>query len=134
MSQDAVRRDSSPEITKDSRARRSDGDWQIDDAKRTRSTSVIALSDSEHSSDGDKKKVEEPRVIADKPKPPDVRKRGRPRKSVKDSVKSPKNHRTQDEGKGSSKKNRQRSASSPKKKTVAKAAVDSSDDEAGDVR
>ena len=83
-------------------------DWQLDEAlKRTRnSTMMSVLSDSEHHSDTDKPHVEEP----EKPKPPDVRKRGRPRKSVK----SPKaNHRASDESlKNVTKRSRPRAGSS----------------------
>ncbi|XP_063987686.1 AF4/FMR2 family member lilli isoform X3 [Diachasmimorpha longicaudata] len=142
LSQDVLRRDSSPEeVPKDSRTSRSDGDddWQANETiKRTRGSALATLSDSDHTSDTDKKKIEEPRVvIPEKPKPPDVRKRGRPRKSVKEAVKSPKSHRTiAEEAKPSSKRNRQRSVSSPKKKKtpVTKATVESSEDEASDVR
>ncbi|XP_051162031.1 AF4/FMR2 family member 4-like isoform X3 [Leptopilina boulardi] len=95
------RRSGSPSTQPESRTSRRETnrngahDWQLDEAlKRTRnSTMMSVLSDSEQQSDTEKptQVKEEP----EKPKPPDVRKRGRPRKSVK----SPKanNHRASDE-------------------------------------
>ncbi|XP_074110538.1 AF4/FMR2 family member lilliputian isoform X3 [Cotesia typhae] len=128
---DAARRDSSPEeASLDMRIRRSDGshhnnDWQLDEAsKRTRnSTMLTVLSDGDQNSEPEKKKKEESRsqVQDNKPKAPDVRKpRGRPRKTAKETVKSPRSHRmSSEESKPSSKRSKPRSVGSPKKKTSA---------------
>ncbi|XP_057318917.1 AF4/FMR2 family member lilli isoform X1 [Microplitis mediator] len=126
---EATRRDSSPEeASLDMRIRRSDGahhnnEWQLDEAlKRTRNATMLTvLSDGDQNSDSEKKKKEELRSqIQDKPKAPDVRKRGRPRKTAKETVKSPRSHRmSSEESKASSKRSKPRSVSNPKKKTTA---------------
>lgn len=122
--QDEVSRpDDSPNVPTEVRSRR-DSNWQLDDAlKRTRnSTMMSVLSDSEHQSDTDKPPVQEE---PDKPKPPDVRKRGRPRKSIK----SPKtNHRTSDEGLKNAAKRRAGSNSLKKKVPTSKPILSTSDD------
>lgn len=143
LQDDTARRESSPEeASAETRTRRSDpshsgNDWQLDEAlKRTRNATMLTLlSDSDHNSDVEKparQAVEESRSQAEKPKPQDVRKRGRPRKSTK----SPKSHRTPSEDpKGSGKtRSRPRVVASPKKKTpISKPTVDTSDD-ASDAR
>ncbi|XP_033223420.1 AF4/FMR2 family member 4-like isoform X6 [Belonocnema kinseyi] len=122
--QDEVSRpDDSPTAPAEVRSRR-DSNWQLDDAlKRTRnSTMMSVLSDSEHQSDTDKPPVQEE---PEKPKPPDVRKRGRPRKSVK----SPKtNHRTSEEGLKNPTKRRGASNVLKKKVPSSKATLSTSDD------
>ncbi|KAK0167508.1 hypothetical protein PV327_004898 [Microctonus hyperodae] len=149
--QDGISRcDSSPDMgSLEQRTRRPDGtlgnnDWQLNDGlKKNRSAAMLGtLSDNERNSDCDKKKklMEESKLSGqDKPKPPDVRKRGRPRKTVKESIKSPRNHRiSEDEPKASSKRgSRPRSGGSPKKKSVPMSKltmVRNSDDEVSDLR
>ena len=139
FSQDeTIRSEGSPsEPAAETRTRRSDPshstkDWKLDEAlKRTRNAAIMSLlSDSDHQSEVEKptrQPVEESRLQTDKPKPQDVRKRGRPRKSTK----SPKDHRTQSEDTKASGKTRTKSRTvvSPKKKLpISKPTVETSDD------
>ncbi|XP_066592489.1 AF4/FMR2 family member 4-like isoform X2 [Prorops nasuta] len=131
--QDGNRRDVSVESKTDTRTHREKGrDWQLDEALKRNNTTLSGsvISDSNHNSDHSKTQMtEEGRPQMEKPKVPDARKRGRPRKPP---AKSPKgSHRTADEGlKNGKPRSRVRAATSPtkKKQSISKSVVATSDD------
>ncbi|KAL0111583.1 hypothetical protein PUN28_013046 [Cardiocondyla obscurior] len=129
--QDNARREIKLETTETNRSHREQAhDWQLDEALK-RTHNISSLSDSDHHSDQEKvhQLVEDNRAQTEKPKA-DVRKRGRPRKSIK----SPKRgHRTSDEnlknGKPRSRTRTQPVTTPSKKKQPKSKAILTSDDD-----
>ncbi|XP_012273685.2 serine/arginine repetitive matrix protein 2 [Orussus abietinus] len=124
--QEGIRHNGSPDGASAgvARARRdSVHEWQLEDGRRV-------PSDANHHSEPSKNQVAgDARSQHDKAKPPDAKKRGRPRKSTK----SPKGHRAGADEVAKSKRSRTRVTSPKKKRPISKSTVSTSDD-ASDAR